>query len=37
MAERAIRRKQPLPSFGYGVFFSAAIVVTALVLIMAGR
>ncbi len=37
MAERAIRRKQPLPSFGYGVFFSAAIVVAALVLIVAGR
>jgi putative membrane protein len=36
MAERAIRRKQPLPAFGFGAFFSAVIVVTALVLIVGG-
>ena len=35
MAERAVRRKQPLPAFGFGAFFSAALVVAALVLIAA--
>jgi putative membrane protein len=35
MVERAIRRNQPLPSFGYGAILSAAIVATALIIAVA--
>lgn len=36
MAERAMRRGLPLPTFGFGAVFSLVMVVTALVLIAVG-
>jgi putative membrane protein len=36
LAERAIRRSGPLPSFGFGGFFALVVIVVALVLLLAG-
>lgn len=35
-AERAIRRRQPLPSFGFAMLFTLGLVITGLVVIMVG-
>ncbi|GAB2888210.1 YidH family protein [Nocardioides pacificus] len=35
-AERAMRRREALPSFGYGALFTACLVIAALVLIAVG-
>lgn len=37
LAERAIRRSEPLPSFGFGAFFAVVVVLVALVLLLAVR
>lgn len=36
LAERAIRRAEPLPSFGFGAFFAVVVVVVALILLISG-
>jgi uncharacterized membrane protein YidH (DUF202 family) len=36
LAERAMRRRAPLPSFGFGVLFSGSLVLTAVVLVVMG-
>ena len=36
LAERAIRRSGPLPSFGFGAFFALVVIVVALILLFSG-
>lgn len=37
LAERAMRRQHPLPSFGFGALFTVMLAVTAIVLVAVGR